>query len=78
MPARTDDISTIQKRQSAFDRHAIRMAGELLTTAIRLEQKIKNAANRTNGSVGALLVLSSSRLFNVRRSANDLTRNEEL
>lgn len=46
MPARIDDISTMRPPKSALDRHAIGIAGGALTMALRLEQKIKNAADR--------------------------------
>lgn len=78
MHARIDDISTSRAPKLAVDRHAVGMAGEVLTMALRLEQKLKSVAERRSASVQTPIFLASGHLFNVKRSSINQSRNEEL
>ena len=78
MPVQTDISSVVREPKSHLDRHAIGVAGRVLTTGIWLEFQLKSTARRGAVSIeGPSWLEPAGRFFRISVSKINQPRNEE-
>jgi hypothetical protein len=78
MPVQTDILSVVREPKAHLDRHAIGVAGRVLTTGVWLECQLKSTARRGSAVIkGPSWLEPAGRVFHISVSKTNQPRNEE-